>query len=171
MAPLFAGRASAGPIRRRVCRLDELTTGTPKAFSLVGTRQDAWLVFPRETIGRVWVIRRTDEDCPPEEAKVEIFSAICPHLGCTIQLDGSGESFVCPCHQAYFDLLGEAFSAEQLGERLNKSSEVKNPSPRGMDLLASEGSNLVQDKETGQWWVEVEYQRFQPGMAEKIAAS
>jgi menaquinol-cytochrome c reductase iron-sulfur subunit len=145
-----------------------LTPGTPKLISIVGNRQDAWTEFPQETIGRVWVVRRTDADTPPKETKLDVYSAVCPHLGCTIQLDDDGESFVCPCHMAFFDLSGETYSAEQLARRLDRNDDVKNPAPRDMDPLESEASNLVQDKATGQWWVEVAYQRFQAGIAERI---
>jgi thiosulfate dehydrogenase [quinone] large subunit len=31
------------------------------------------------------------------------FSAICTHAGCTVNYDGSGERFLCPCHGSIYD--------------------------------------------------------------------
>jgi len=42
-----------------------------------------------------------------EEAEFRVFSAICPHLGCIIQWDQKKKSFLCPCHDAFFDKHGK----------------------------------------------------------------
>ena len=72
------------------------------------------------------------EDCPDESStfieEVRLFivrkgnsyravSAICPHLGCTVNPVVGEYPFLCPCHGSHFDKQGEAMSG---------------PSPRGL---------------------------------------
>ncbi|MFV2069855.1 MAG: ubiquinol-cytochrome c reductase iron-sulfur subunit, partial [Pirellulales bacterium] len=141
---------------RRVVRLDQLPVGKPKEFSVLGSRQDAWTVYADEIIGRVWLVRHTDESVEGADAKVDAYSARCPHLGCSIQFAGPRGDFVCPCHDAVFDLQGEAVRTGKQGR--------KNPAPRDMDSLVC---RVVQDAEA--WWIEVEYQDFELGVHEKVA--
>ena len=35
-------------------------------------------------------------------------SAVCPHLGCTVQYVGNDRQFSCPCHGSVFDATGKA---------------------------------------------------------------
>src|SRR5271170_6389440 len=61
-------------------RLGQLDEGVPQAFPIIDERQDAWVKYPREPIGSVWLIRQ------PAGAKEPIIalSAECPHLGCAV---------------------------------------------------------------------------------------
>lgn len=54
---------------------------------------------------------------------LEVFSAVCPHLGCSVQWRSSKHEFECPCHAA-------AFGAD--GSRLG------GPAPRSMDSLETQ---------------------------------
>jgi Rieske Fe-S protein len=101
----------------------------------------------------VWLVRRTDESTPPEQAAVDVFATICPHLGCALQLDAAGKKFVCPCHKAGFRLSGERMAEKELGH--------KNPAPRNVDSLES---RVAQDDKTQHWWVEVRFQKFRHGL-------
>jgi len=56
----------------------------------------------------------------------EVLSAVCPHLGCSVQWNGSKQEFLCPCHGAVFSPDG---------------ARVSGPTPRGMDSLESEIQN------------------------------
>jgi len=94
----------------------------------------------------VWLVRRGDEDTPPGNSKVDAYTTVCPHLGCSISRDTSRDQFICPCHKASFDFNGQAVSPREKGR--------KNPSPRDMDSLPCQ---IVEDEKTGQWWVEVKY--------------
>ena len=58
--------------------------------------------------------------------QLEVLSAVCPHLGCSVQWAGSEHKFVCPCH-------GATYSPD--GARLG------GPAPRGMDSLESQVQN------------------------------
>ena len=151
-------RRSDVTIVQRVARLSDLPVGQPIEAAVTGSRQDAWTLYPEDTIGHVWLVRRTDESTSAEQSKVDAYSAVCPHLRCAVQLDSSGESFVCPCHKAGFDLDGKRVENHELGH--------KNPAPRGMDVLEC---RIVRDDESGDWWVEVKYENFKNGSSEKVS--
>ena len=79
-----------------------------------------------------------------EADNIRALSTVCPHLGCGIDYAGESKTFACPCHESSFSLDG-AVSA--------------GPSPRAMDELETR----VRD---GQ--VEVKFEKFQLGSAEKV---
>jgi len=78
----------------------------------------------------VWVVR-TGED-------VTVFTAVCPHLGCTVE--ASAEGFACACHHSQWDRTGRTLAG---------------PSPRGLDLL---------DRCVERGRLRVRYQNFRPGI-------
>ena len=150
-------RPSAERDFKRVVRLDALPVGVPREFAVRDIRQDAWTLYPEETIGRTWLVRRSNESTPPAQAELDVFATVCPHLGCAIQLDSAGRKFVCPCHKAGFRVNGERIGEKELGH--------KNPAPRDMDSL---DWRVAQDEETEQWWVEVRFQKFKQGLTTKV---
>ena len=130
---------------KTVARLNDLPVGVPVQAVVRDTKRDAWTLYPDEVIGRVWLVRRDDK-------KVEAYTTICPHLGCSINCDG--KKFVCPCHNGTFHLSGERMSTEELG--------TQNPAPRSMDQLE------VKFDETDPNLVQVKYEDFQQGRHEKV---
>jgi nitrite reductase/ring-hydroxylating ferredoxin subunit len=42
-------------------------------------------------------------------------SAVCPHLGCTVNLMAAKHPFLCPCHGSHFDLKGNALTGPSPG--------------------------------------------------------
>ncbi len=58
--------------------------------------------------------------------QLQVLSAVCPHLGCSVQWRDSEHEFRCPCHAASFALDG---------------SRLGGPAPRGMDSLESQIQN------------------------------
>jgi menaquinol-cytochrome c reductase iron-sulfur subunit len=124
-------------------RLSQLSVGKPKAFVIIDERQDAWVKYPREPIGSVWLIRQPKGSTD----QVIAFTAECPHLGCAVNLVGDGKSFLCPCHTSHFDLQGKP---------LNQVP------PRGMDRL---DVTLSTDPDPE---VRVRFQRFRTQIEEKI---
>lgn len=54
------------------------------------------------------------------QGELQVLSAICPHMGCTVAWDASHDEFVCPCH-------GGRFAAD--------GKYVSGPPPRGLDVL------------------------------------
>lgn len=144
----------ASPLRRKgasggddafetLTSLSQLSVGVPRSFAIIRDRVDAWVRYPREPAGSVWLIRLPAGSKP----EVAAFTAECPHLGCAINLTEDGKSFLCPCHSSSFDLEGKP----------------QNPiPPRPMDRLDVELSGDPDPK------VRVRFQRFRPLAEERI---
>jgi menaquinol-cytochrome c reductase iron-sulfur subunit len=106
---------------------------------VVADATDAWTVSPNETLGAVWLLRDRDE--------VRALTAVCPHLGCSIDLAPDGAGFACPCHDSAFDRDGTRRSG---------------PSPRDMDPVPARVTGAGGDRV-----VEVELRRFRTGVAHR----
>jgi menaquinol-cytochrome c reductase iron-sulfur subunit len=126
-----------------LARLSELAEGVPKSFSILAEQEDAWVRYPREPIGSVWLVRQPAGSKPP----VVAFTAECPHLGCGINLSASGKKFSCPCHNSAFALDG---------------TPTNSIPPRPMDTLEVRLSGAA-DPVIG-----VKFQRFRTMSEEKI---
>ncbi|GAC1471809.1 MAG: hypothetical protein NVSMB9_18350 [Isosphaeraceae bacterium] len=135
-------RKTAAGALDKLANLSELKVGEPRSFAVIEERQDAWVRYPREPIGTVWLVRQPSGATP----EVVAFTAECPHLGCAVNLTPDRTSFLCPCHTSSFDLKGE---------RLNKVP------PRSMDTLEVE---LSKDDDPE---VRVRFQRFRTQEKEK----
>lgn len=120
---------------RRVARLDALERGRPLKAPVIGAVEDGWIRSPDRRIGSVWIIR-------DDERTVRAFSAVCPHLGCSI--DRADDRFVCKCHDSHFTEQGAV---------------VDGPSPRGMDPI---------EARVADGWVEVKHRKFKLGTAERM---
>jgi menaquinol-cytochrome c reductase iron-sulfur subunit len=57
------------------------------------------------------------------DGQLEVLSAICPHLGCSVSWQAGQDKFVCPCHGGEFTPNGAC---------------VFGPPPRGMDSLTTQ---------------------------------
>ncbi len=155
LAPL-ARKTATGPRIQRVAALDQLPPGVPRQVPVYGARRDAWALYPREVIGRVWLIRAADGQTRPEDTKINAFTAECPHLGCVVDWNAQKGDFLCPCHRAAFTVDGKAIGSTTLG--------YDNPAPRDMDRLTC---RVIRDEATDRWWVEIEFERFQMGTSDK----
>ncbi len=102
MTPILRRKDDKQGAPQNLARLSQLAEGVPQAFAVIDERQDAWVKYPREPIGSVWLIRQPSGSNP----EVVAFSAECPHLGCAVGLAGDGKSFLCPCHNSNFDFAG-----------------------------------------------------------------
>ena len=142
------------PLRRRLqdrrddgfetlTSLNRLTVGVPRSFAIIKERTDAWVKYPSEPVGSVWLIRQPAGTQP----EVVAYSAECPHLGCAINLASDGKSFLCPCHTSAFELDGKP------------RNQVP---PRPMDRLDVE----VTTGHDAQ--VRIKFQRFRPLAEERI---
>jgi menaquinol-cytochrome c reductase iron-sulfur subunit len=136
-----------------VGKLSELEKDRPKQAVVLDVRRDAWTVHPNDVIGRVWLVRR-------EGDKVDAFTTICPHLGCSINHNANQKMFVCPCHNGTFELSGEK-------RKYAADGKTESPVPRDMDSLEV---NLVQDPaDPKDKIIEVKYQNFYQGQHDKVA--
>lgn len=119
----------------RLTRLTDLPTGTPVDRKFADQTSDA---FIQETLLRdVWVVKHGPD-------KVDVFSPICPHLGCRYEWHASRNEFVCPCHGSVFSPTGQV---------------VGGPAPRPLDTLPIriEGGDVY-----------VEWERFKVGIPQKV---
>ncbi|MCA9015750.1 MAG: Rieske (2Fe-2S) protein [Planctomycetaceae bacterium] len=124
----------------QLAKLNDLEPGVPQRFTIIDQRVDAWTKYPSGPIGSVWITKAQD-------GTVTAFSSTCPHLGCVIDYVAGDEVFFCPCHAATFQADGAMISGPQL---------------RGMDDLKTSLKKV-----RGEQWVEVEFQKFEPGIEEK----
>jgi menaquinol-cytochrome c reductase iron-sulfur subunit len=124
-------------------RLNALEVGVPRSFAIIAERHDAWVKYPPEPVGSVWLIRQP----PGNESRVIALSSECPHLGCAVNLTPDGKSFLCPCHTSAFGLDGA------------KKNSVP---PRNMDRLQVE-LTPGDDPE-----IRVKFQRFRTQSEEQI---
>lgn len=121
----------------RTLRIDQLVDGEAKRVAIVDDRRDAWTIERGVELGSVWLVKHGD--------KVSAFSAVCPHLGCSVNVAGeAGGGFACPCHTSAFDREGKRKSG---------------PSPRDLDALATR----IEDG-----FVAVDFRRFRIGVPEKV---
>jgi menaquinol-cytochrome c reductase iron-sulfur subunit len=114
--------------------LDQLKDGEPRRVAIVDDRRDAWTIERHVELGSVWLVRRGSD--------VAAYSAVCPHLGCSV--DVSHDGFACPCHTSAFDRSGHRTSG---------------PSPRDLDPLATRVEEGV---------VVVDFRRFRIGVADRV---
>ncbi|HEV3143288.1 MAG TPA: ubiquinol-cytochrome c reductase iron-sulfur subunit [Gemmataceae bacterium] len=141
---------------RTVAKRGELKIGQPFQAIIRTVRRDAWTLHPNDVIGRVWLIRR-------DETKIDAYTTICPHLGCSVNFiagNDAGDSgfFQCPCHNGTFDM--------NCKKKATTPQGGNNPAPRDMDSLPVQ---LVQDDgNPNDQLVQVKYQNFIQGLAEKI---
>lgn len=123
-----------GPRPVEGINLRALVKNEPKQGMIRDVRRDAWTLHPNDVIGRVWAVRHGDGDLD-----VDVFTTVCPHLGCSINMATDGArptGFVCPCHNGQFHLDGSKVAVEG----------VSNPPPRGMDKLAWEADPANPDR-------------------------
>ncbi len=126
-----------------LARLSELPVGVPRSFPVRAERVDAWVKYPEEPVGTVWLIRQPEGEKEP----VVAFTAECPHLGCGVNLAADKSSFACPCHNSAF--------------RLDGTPENEIP-PRPMDSLKVRLTNDTDPR------ISVQFERFRAQTKEKI---
>lgn len=63
------------------------------------------------------------------------FSAVCPHLNCTVQYDSQASHIWCPCHNGRFDLTGKVISGPP-----PRPLEKLKVNTRGEDIIVSKGA-------------------------------
>jgi Rieske Fe-S protein len=120
-------------------KLDDLPVGVPTKRDVVAEVHDAWARSEPHVIGSIWLVRHADH--------VAAFSAVCPHLGCSIGFDDKKQVFYSPCHDSAF--------AKDTGAWL------KGPAPRGMDPLPLE----IKDGH-----IRITYKRFVLGIKQRKEA-
>lgn len=114
-----------------VVPLDEIPDGKPIKRAVVISQDGGWGRFNSQQL--VWIMKSGES--------LAVYSATCPHLGCTVNAAEHG--FICPCH-------GSAWNRD--GQKLG------GPTPRGMDALQYRVENGI---------LRVNYQFFRQGVPDK----
>jgi len=91
-----------------VIPIDEIPDGEPVKRAVVISQDGGWGRFNSQQL--VWIVKNGDS--------LVVYSAICPHLGCTINAADNG--FICPSHGSAWDRNGKTLGG---------------PTPRRMDTL------------------------------------
>jgi len=127
----------------KVAMLDAVPDdGMPHRYAVVDDAPgDKWNVYPPQPVGSVYVVRQPGSD------ELTAMSAVCPHLGCTVDFKHAEETFHCPCHNASFDSSGVQAATSTV-------------SPRDLDELQ------VDVTPSGE--VVVDYRRFKGGVSEQV---
>lgn len=112
--------------------VDDIPIGEPVKQAVIVSQNVGWGRFNTQQL--VWVVRHSRKN-------LVVYSAICPHQGCTI--NAADDGFVCPCHGSAWDRRGE---------------KLGGPAPRAMDIL----DYRIQDGV-----LQVKYRLFRQGIAEK----
>lgn len=97
-------------------KLSDLPVGVPQKRDVIAEVHDAWARSEPQVIGSIWLVRHPDH--------VAAYSAVCPHLGCSIGFDDKKQVFYSPCHESAFTKDGGEW--------------IQGPAPRGMDPLPLE---------------------------------
>ena len=141
---------------QKLTNLGSLEVGVPKSFAIMAERQDAWVKYPKEPVGSVWLVRQ------PAGTKPDViaFTAECPHLGCAVNLAADGKSFLCPCHTSRFDLRGEAREpgAPARDGLARRASSRPTPTPRSASSSSASRPRRRRRSplfnKLGEWWDE-----------------
>lgn len=120
-------------------KIADLPVGVPQKRDVVAERRDAWDRFDPAPLGAIWLLRHPDH--------VAAYSAVCPHLGCSIGFNADQNVFYSPCHDSAF--------------AIDDGRWLKGPAPRGMDPLPLE----IKDGR-----IVVTYKRFVLGVKERREA-
>lgn len=148
VAPAFGAEESVAGGWFKLGLVDSFAVGgAPTRVILRATTRDSWLVRENQPIGAVLVQRTA-------AAEFRVFSALCPHLGCSVDWQGESKAYVCPCHGAVF---------KDDGGLEPKLDGGANPSPRGLDTLEWRVSD------GGMKALEVRWVRFKANVADKLA--
>ena len=102
--------------------LDGYPIGIPTLFSFTRTKINGW-ERTTNSFG-VFVLRKS-------ASELTVLSNVCTHLSCRVRWDEATEAYLCPCHDAQFDIAGEV---------------VYGPPPRAMDgyeFKIEEGNILI----------------------------
>ena len=103
-ARMLAPNSSGGTGKARwirVASLADVKPDEPKRVVVIADEKDGYTITRDQLLGSLWLVRKGDQ--------VKAMSAVCPHLGCSIDLNADKQSYFCPCHVSKFSLLANPF--------------------------------------------------------------
>lgn len=109
LSPLFRKREESWI---DIGRAADFQPGSPTKVEYIECRRDAWITTERRS--SAWVLTSNGSD-------FIVFDPRCTHLGCPYRWNADKKLFLCPCHNAVFDVDGGV---------------VSGPPPRPLDRYA-----------------------------------
>lgn len=98
LSPLFRRREDSWI---DIGRARDFLPGVPTRVEYVERKRDAWITTERRS--SAWVLTSNGKD-------FIVFDPRCTHLGCPYRWDANKKLFLCPCHNAVFNVDGGVVS-------------------------------------------------------------
>lgn len=92
---------SSGNAKIALGPLENYPIGIPTRFDFTQTSLNGWK--RTATNYGLYVVRKS-------ESEVRVFSDICTHLGCRVTWHADQGTYISPCHDGHFDILGNVVS-------------------------------------------------------------
>ncbi len=112
-----AFRAGAKDAWFPVGKLEEIPVGKPSPFAFTRTQVNGWERTATNYGG--FILRKSDD---PND--IFILSSRCTHLGCQVNWNEAAQAYICPCHDAKFDIKGQVLDGPP-PKPLNQYDEFK----------------------------------------------
>lgn len=84
-------------------KFDDMQVGTPYSFSFTRVQVNGWERTASSFGG--YAVRKSDS---PDD--LLILNSRCTHLACTVNWSAEANAYLCPCHDAAFDIEGAVLS-------------------------------------------------------------
>jgi len=81
--------------------INSLTPGVPTGFPYSRSIEDGWVESSQS--GVAYALTTDGQN-------VLVLSDVCTHLSCRVTWQGDRNEYVCPCHDGFFDIVGEVIS-------------------------------------------------------------
>lgn len=101
IAPALREDKAGKPVA--IGNLNDIPVGTPYPFSFTLTKVNGWERTASSFGG--FLIRKSDDP-----ADIIILSSRCTHLSCRVNWKEDQQAFICPCHDAAFDIDGKVLN-------------------------------------------------------------
>jgi menaquinol-cytochrome c reductase iron-sulfur subunit len=119
-------RFSLYPLRTQTTEVKWSDVGAASEFASVTTPLQRSITVEQVDGWRKTISEKVIYVTKGSTGQLQVLSAVCPHLGCSVPWSSTRQKFVCPCHAAVFDAHG---------------SKLSGPSPRAMDSLETQIQN------------------------------
>lgn len=80
---------------------EKIPSGKPTKVEFIQRRKDGWMTIEEKR--SAWVVTKNQKE-------FTVFDPHCTHLGCPYRWDEAKGEFLCPCHNAVFNMEGEVLS-------------------------------------------------------------
>ncbi len=129
--PAFFGKSKKDLSWQTIGKLEQIPEGFTQ-FTVNITEQNGWQ--ESSSCQAVWIARKGQQ--------IDVYSAVCPHEGCTVTRQG--DCFACLCHMSKWQ---------------DDGAKISGPTPRSLDTLDHRVNNNN---------LEIKYESFTHGLEQKV---